>query len=178
MCQALAIQPTRKYESDGGPGVTDVATILARHSANAMLDLARFVEANVLSWLIAAPDAHAKNYGLLHAAGPTHRLAPLYDVISAIPYPEQWPSGVSLAMGIGGERRVDAITGRHWRAVARAVGLPPHALVDRIAELGEQVPAAIDRVIAQHDADMAVREIVSGMMDSIGAHVTRCLRQL
>lgn len=67
MCQALAIQPTRKYESDGGPGVTDVATILARHSANAMLDLARFAEANVLSWLIAAPDAHAKNYGLLHA---------------------------------------------------------------------------------------------------------------
>ena len=178
MCQALAIQPTRKYESDGGPGVTDVATILARHSANAMLDLARFVEANVLSWLIAAPDAHAKNYGLLHAAGPTHRLAPLYDVISAIPYPEQWPSGVSLAMGIGGERRVDAITGRHWRAVARAVGLPPHALVDRIAELGEQVPAAIDRVIAQHDADAAAREIVSGMMDAIGAHVTRCLRQL
>jgi hypothetical protein len=33
-------------------------------------------------------------------------------------------------------------------------------------------------VIAQHDADAAAREIVSGMMDAIGAHVTRCLRQL
>ena len=125
-----------------GPGATDVATILARHSANSMLALARFVEANVLNWFIAAPDAHAN------------------------------------AMGIGGERRVAAITDSHWRAVARAVGLLPRALVDRIAELGEQVPAAIDRVIERHDKDTAGRGIVSDLMDSIGAHVARCLIQL
>ena len=47
-----------------GPGATDVATILARHSANSMLDLARFVEANVLNWFIAAPDAHANAMGI------------------------------------------------------------------------------------------------------------------
>ena len=178
MCQALAIQPTSKYEIDGGPTLGNVAALLNRHSAEPQHDLARFIDANVFSWLIAAPDAHAKNYSILHATGPVYRLAPFYDVISAIPYPQQWSNGVSLARGIGGERRVDAITGSHWRTVAREVGLPPQALVDRIAELGEHVPAAIDRVIERHDNDKAAREIVSGLMDSIGAHVVRCLKQL
>ncbi len=178
MCQALGIQPTRKYESDGGPGLTDVAAILARHSAESMLDLARFVEANVFNWLIAAPDAHAKNYSMLHATGPTHRLAPLYDVITALPYPSLSPGGATLAMAVDGERRVSKVTGKQWRAVARAVELPPSALLDRIAELGERTPAAIDRVIAQHGKDTDTRAVVMRLMEPIGDHVTRCLKQL
>ena len=178
MCQALAKQPTDKYETDGGPTLVDVATLLNLHSSEPLNDLAHFIEANAFNWLIAAPDAHAKNYSILHSTGPVHRLAPVYDVISAIPYPRQWSNGVSLAMAVGGERRVDAIAGSHWRVVARDVGLPPQALVDRIVELGERVPAAIDRVIEGHVNDKAAREIVAGLMEPIGEHVTRCLKQL
>ena len=87
-----------------------------------------------------------------------------------MPTPTRWASAVNAG--------VAASTGRHWRAVARAVGLLPRALVDRIAELGEQVPSAIDRVIERHDKDTAARKIVSDLMDSIGAHVARCLKQL
>lgn len=125
MCQALAIQPTRKYESDGGPTLMDVATLLAQHSTEPELDVARFIEANVFNWLIAGSDAHAKNYSILHAPGGEHRLAPLYDVISTLPYPQLAPEGAKLAMSVHGERAVNAITGEHWRAVARAVELPP-----------------------------------------------------
>ncbi len=178
MCQALAKQPTDKYETDGGPTLVDVAALLNRHSSEPQNDLARFIEAHIFNWLIAAPDAHAKNYSILHATGPVHRLAPLYDVISAVPYPQQWSNGVALAMAVGGERRVDAIAGSHWRAVARDVGLPPHALIDRIAELVERVPAAIDRVIEGHVSDKAAREIVAGLMEPISKHVIRCLKQL
>ena len=178
MCQALAIQPTSKYEIDGGPTLGNVAALLNRHSAEPQTDLARFIDANVFNWLIAAPDSHAKNYSILHAAGPVHRLAPCYDVISAAPYPRQWSNGVSLAMGIGGERRVDAIRGSHWRAVAREVGLPPQALVERIAELGERIPVAINRVIDRHTDEEAAREIISMLMEPIGEHVARCLTQL
>ena len=178
MCQALAIQPTRKYESDGGPGLTEIAAVLARHSAESMLDLARFVEANVFNWFIAAPDAHAKNYGVLHGTGPTHRFAPLYDVISALPYPSLSPGGATLAMAVDGERRVSKITGKQWRAVAKAVELPPNALLDRIAELAERIPAAIDRVIGQHDKDSDTRAVMTRLLEPIGVHVKRCLRQL
>ena len=178
MCQALAIQPTRKYESDGGPGLTDVAAILARHSTNSILDLARFVEANVFNWFIAAPDGHAKNYSILHAAGPTHRLAPLYDVITVLPYPSLMPDGATLAMAVTGERHVARITAKHWRTVAKAVELPTNALLERIVELGERIPSAIDRVIAAHRNDTKTRAIVSRLMEPIVAHVTRCLKQL
>lgn len=178
MCQALAIQPTRKYESDGGPGLTDVAALLARHSTDAAVDVARFVEANVLNWLIAGPDAHGKNYSILHAPGPDHRLAPLYDVITALPYPRLARGGVKLAMAVGGERAVDAIAGGHWRAVARAVELPPNVLIDRIVEIGERIPAAIDRVIAHPDGDDETRGIVMRLTEPIADHVTRCLKRL
>ena len=178
MCQALAIQPTRKYESDGGPTLGDVATLLSRHSSDAAVDVARFIDANVLSWLLAGPDAHAKNYSILHSFGPDQRLAPLYDVITALPYARLARGGVKLAMSVGGERAVSAITGDHWRAVARAVELPPDLLLDRIAELGERLPAAIARVIAHPDGDDTTRTIVKRLAAPIVDHVKRCLERL
>ncbi len=178
MCQALGLQPTRKYETDGGPGLTEVMALLARHSHEPRLDIARFIESNVLNWFLAAPDAHAKNYSLLHAPGPTHRLSPLYDVITALPYPWMSAAGVTLAMAIGGERRVAFVTGKHWRAVADAAELPPHALLDRIVEMGESTPAAIDRVVAHAAGDTETQEIVGRLLETIAVHVARCLKQL
>ncbi|MEP6779928.1 MAG: type II toxin-antitoxin system HipA family toxin [Gemmatimonadaceae bacterium] len=178
MCQALAVQPTVKYETDGGPSLTDVAALLARHSSEPLLDVAHFIEANVFNWLIAGPDAHAKNYSVLHAAGPEHRFAPLYDVITTLPYPALSPNGVTLAMAVAGERRVASITGNHWRIVARAVELPPQALLDRIVELGERIPAAIDRVLVQHAADKPTRSTIAKLMEPVSDNVTRCLKRL
>jgi len=43
------------------------------------------IDALAWNWLIAGTDAHAKNYSLL-LAGNDVRLAPLYDVASALPY--------------------------------------------------------------------------------------------
>jgi serine/threonine-protein kinase HipA len=178
MCQALGVQPTQKYESDGGPTLTDVARLLARHSSDAAVDIARFFDANILNWLIAGPDAHAKNYSILHAAGPEHRLAPLYDVITALPYARRAKSGVKLAMAIGGERAVGSINAAHWRAAARAADLPADLVVDRIAELGERMTAAIDRVIAHPDGDDETRQIMTRLAEPIADHVKRCLRRV
>lgn len=178
MCQALAVSPTRKYESDGGPTFVDVARLLARHSSDAAVDVARFFDANILNWFIAGPDAHAKNYSILHAEGPDHRLAPLYDVITALPYPRLAKRGVKLAMAVGGERSVRAITRDHWRAAARAVELPADLAVERAAELGGRIPAAIDRVIAHPDGNDETRRIMTRLAEPIADHVKRCLGRL
>jgi serine/threonine-protein kinase HipA len=178
MCQALAILPTRKYESDGGPALTDVATLIARYSSDAAVDVARFLDANILNWLVAGPDAHAKNYSMLHGPGPDHRLAPLYDVITALPYSRLQKGSVRLAMGVGGERAVGSITADHWRAAARALELPPDLVVGRIVELGERIPAAIHRVIEHPDGDNDTRRILEGLADPIAGHVKRCLKRL
>ena len=108
-CQALAITPTRKHESDGGPRAVAVATLLARHSSNPEVDVARFLDAMMFNWLLGGTDAHAKNFAVLHGAPGDVRLAPLYDVISAIPYPSLGGASGSLAMAIHGERAIDRL---------------------------------------------------------------------
>ncbi len=84
------------------------------------------------------------------------------------------PEGVA----VGGERAVESITGDHWRAVARAVDLPADALIDRIAELGQRIPAAIERVIAGPGGDDETRAIVMRLTERIVARAEPCLRRL
>jgi serine/threonine-protein kinase HipA len=97
----------------------------------AELEVSRFVDAPALNWLIAGTDAHAKNYSLLLVPGQV-RLAPLYDVASSLPYDEMYRPRLRLAMRIGSEYRVDAITGRHWAAFARLNGLDGAAVRRRV----------------------------------------------
>jgi len=86
MCQALGVHPAAKYQSDGGPSAIDVIGVLRDHidANNVHQDLNTFVDALVFNWIVAAPDAHAKNVSVLLNGGGV-RLAPLYDIASAPP---------------------------------------------------------------------------------------------
>ena len=48
--------------------------------------------AQILFWLLAAPDGHAKNFSLHLLPGGRYRLAPLYDVMSIWPVVGSGPS--------------------------------------------------------------------------------------
>src|SRR5947209_5418022 len=80
LCQALAIPPARKYQSEGGPGPTDIIRLLRRimPARAARAAVWSFIDALAWNWIIGGTDAHAKNYSLL-LAGDQIRLAPLYD---------------------------------------------------------------------------------------------------
>nr|GEU28429.1 hypothetical protein [Tanacetum cinerariifolium] len=82
LCQALGVPPHLKYESDGGPGLADLAAVL-RGSERAQEDLTTLLTRQVLFWLLAAPDGHAKNFSIRLLAG--GRYQPLYDVMSIWP---------------------------------------------------------------------------------------------
>lgn len=101
----------------------------------------RFVDALALNWIIAGTDAHAKNYSVL-LAGRQVRLAPLYDVASALPYDTLYLPRLRMAMRIGGEDRLDAISGRHWRRFAERNQLDPNATVARIDDLAARLPSS------------------------------------
>jgi serine/threonine-protein kinase HipA len=87
LCQALALPPSLKYQNEGGPGPGDIAKLFRSAMPPRAADDAvwRFADALIWNWLIAGTDAHAKNYSLLLAEEQV-RLAPLYDVASALPY--------------------------------------------------------------------------------------------
>lgn len=86
MCQALGLMPSRKYQEDGGPGISAIVTLIRRVSSDPETDVDRFLQANMFNWLIGGTDAHAKNYSLLIGAADEIRLAPLYDISSQLPY--------------------------------------------------------------------------------------------
>ena len=73
-----------KYESDGGPGIETIMGILA-NSADAARDRMNFFVTQLVFWVLAAIDGHAKNFSIAHLPGNTYRSTPLYDVLSAHP---------------------------------------------------------------------------------------------
>lgn len=177
-CQALAVLPGRKYENQGGPSIVDIVTLLRAASSQPTVDVARFLDAVAFNWLIAGTDAHAKNYSILHAGGRQVRLAPLYDLISLLPYPERLAAGGhELAMAIGGEYRVTAIGASHWRTLAAQVRMSADALVARVAALADALPGALDQAV---DAARpgAGQDTLGRLATPMRAHARSCLQRL
>lgn len=147
LCQALGLPPERKYQDTGGPGVAAITDLIKAASSEA--SLWRFVEAQVYGYLIGATDGHAKYYAML-LEGDRAELAPLFDVASALPYD---PAGdnlsTSVAMSIGGEKRIGRVTEHHWARMANRAGVPPERLLARVRELAHDLPDAFADAIGE-----------------------------
>ncbi|MDR5883083.1 type II toxin-antitoxin system HipA family toxin [Caballeronia sp. LZ032] len=177
-CQASGLPPHRKYEHDGGPGVLDLARVLQQSSA-ARRDLETLLTTQLLFWLLAAPDGHAKNFSLHLLRGGLYRLTPLYDVMSIWPVEgdgaNQWSwHKARLAMALPGKSRHYAfrdIRRRHFNALALKSGYGENAepVIQRIIE---RTPAVIEEVTAQLPADFPPRvaqRIFDGLRRSVAA---------
>jgi serine/threonine-protein kinase HipA len=138
LCQALGVHPDRKYEVDGGPGAEQLGRLVREVSG--ARDATRFFDALVYHWLVLATDGHAKNFSLL-LSGHQVRLAPLYDVASALPHLDH-PRKARLAQKIGGEYRPASIGRRHWERLARSLGLGADDAHERIVALADRLPDA------------------------------------
>ena len=123
ICQALGVPPVRKYQSDGGPGIVDVLDFLNGAIAPYENRLA-FMKAQIVFWLLAAIDGHAKNFSIFLSPG-GYRLTPLYDVMSAAPWPEFPDQKIKLAMALGNKNyyRLKQIQLRHFYQTGQKAGL-------------------------------------------------------
>ncbi|MCW2940352.1 MAG: type toxin-antitoxin system HipA family toxin [Actinomycetia bacterium] len=159
LCQSLGVHPVNKYQSEGGPGPVDIVRLLrsVQTPDRAEESVGGFVDALALNWWLAGTDAHAKNYSVLLSEDQV-RLAPLYDISSALPYPDQMnPHKMKLAMKIGREYRLKYISRREWVRLAGDLGLEPDRVLSRVRELGVALPEAMAEVAA----DPAVRALGS-----------------
>ena len=123
-CQARGIVPERKYQKEGGPSLKQCFELLREVSSAPVIDLARLLEAVIYNYLAGNNDAHGKNFSLLYRGFGTAdleiRLAPLYDIVSTVYYPEL---SRDMAMKIGGEYSPDKADRRKLRAIGRRGGL-------------------------------------------------------
>ena len=146
ICQALSIQPTHKYQNEGGPGIRDIVELLRANSSNAAEDVRTFLDSVAFNWIIIGTDAHAKNYALLIGAEGRVRLAPLYDLASVFPYSQIDLQRVKLSMKLGGEYRFRNIQVRHWRRQAEELKVDADELVGRVDDMARRIADAIPEI--------------------------------
>jgi serine/threonine-protein kinase HipA len=173
-CQALAVSPLEKYEKEGGPSASSIVGLLRDHSSAPNEDISVFVRAQALYWAIGATDAHGKNYSVLLAPGGQVRLAPLYDVLTILPYPTLFHAPEEkLAMRIGGEDRLGRIARRHWERWAEESSLSSDWTVNQVREVVERIPSLVEHLCAQARTERLSHDFIDRFETSTIAHARR-----
>ena len=176
-CQALAIHPGRKYQSDGGPGPNDIIDLLKTVVRGGETgerppfrsDIENFLRALAFNWIIGGTDAHAKNYSLIIRPRGVVRLAPLYDIASIFPHEDAKSKHVKMAMKIGGEYRLRDIGMRQWRRFAKELRVDEGWLLTEIGALARALPDAL--------RDVAVRVRGEGVDHPVIATLEKLLTE-
>ncbi|MDQ6997228.1 MAG: HipA domain-containing protein [Mariprofundus sp.] len=169
MCQASGKPPSLKYENEGGPGITEILTLL-RGSSVSNQDRRSFFKTQLIFWILAATDGHAKNFSLFHEVSGTYRMTPIYDVLSTWPimgakaHQLSWHDA-KLAMAFRSNSstndKLKDVYPRHFRAAAAKLGLAgqidsfikeilvdtPTVIRDVCAMLPEQFPLRVAETI-------------------------------
>ncbi len=129
--QVFGIYPSRKYE---GAAYHDIAAALGiAVSSSVALD---FVRRLALAVVTGNGDMHLKNWSLIYRGkGNEPALAPVYDVVSTVPY---LPAD-AMALSLAGERAFKAMNAPRWKVFANRARLPEAAVMKAVVETVEQV---------------------------------------
>jgi serine/threonine-protein kinase HipA len=178
LCQATGTPAALKYESDGGPGIERIMGLLAL-SDTPQADRRTFLLAQLLFWMLRAPDGHAKNFSLSIRPKGAYRLTPLYDVMSAWPLVGEGPGRLSehkirMAMAIRSTNahwRMKEIQRRHWLALGTRFGV--------LEDDGRDIEAIVDDLIDRTSGVIAHVEagLPPGFPDAVASPVLRGLER-
>ncbi len=147
MSQALGVNPRLKYSYEGAPRISDIVLLLREYSSNGLDDVYQFLEAVALNWVLAATDAHPRNYSILISTGARVTFAPLYDLASALVLPTRRdPEDLPFAMTVGGRKRIGSINRAAWENEAHRVRLDSKRLIDEVGKLVHSVEATVSAV--------------------------------
>ncbi len=174
-CQATGTPPSAKYESDGGPGLADIARIL-QQSESREQDLRVLLKAQLLFWLMAATDGHAKNLSIFLLPGGRYCLTPLYDVLSAWPVTGRGANRLDanrlrLAMAVKGKNthyRLRDIQRRHFNQTARLCGWGQNMedLIVEVLDQLTQVLEAAQEMLLPGFPEEVFATVQAGMLDA------------
>ncbi len=177
-CQAMGVPPTKKYQSDGGPGARSIVELLRLHSSSSTEDTQTFLTALGLTWLLAATDGHAKNYSILAAAGGRVRLAPVYDIASVLPYAQFDLNRVKLAMKVGDKYRLREIGRREWEKLSSELKANADELIGNLLQMAETLPDRIADIARAAIAAGLERTVIERLSTRLIGHSRVCLSKL
>lgn len=171
MCQALGLQPSTKYENEGGPTFFDVMRLVRQWSTNPLVDGGRLLRWFVFSMLVGNADGHAKNLSFLYSENGI-RLAPFYDLVCTHVYPRIIRH---IAMAIAGKKDPGLIRRADWERLAEELDIGKHLIFSEIETLAVEIPKTFDKVADAYAARHGDSPIIQRIRRSI---LKQCRRTL
>ena len=169
-CQALAVAPERKYASEGGPALKDCFALLRRVAVRPAVDVLKLLDAVIFNLIAGNADAHGKNFSILHdGTGP--RLAPLYDLLATVVYPELSPA---LAMKIGRRSTLEMMNVDGWARFAADAGLGLPLVRRRVAEISSGVRTRAEEVASGLMRPGLDSQTLSRLAGTLAGRAERC----
>lgn len=175
LCQALSIPNFNKYETKNGPGIIQIMDLL-NESNERDKDRRIFMKAQVVFFLLAAIEGHAKNFSIgWLATSPGFSLTPLYDILSAQPMIDAKkfdPHKLKMSMAVGESRHynVNKIFKRHFLEIAKLSKFDPDEMENIIQECIKDLPMVIRRVTSKLDVTFPneiAQSILNGMVSRV-----------
>jgi serine/threonine-protein kinase HipA len=163
-CQALGHAPEHKYATEGGATFKTSFALLRSVSTRPAADVLALLDAAIVNLIIGNCDAHGKNFSLLYPASET-RLAPLYDLMSTVAYPEV---SNRMAMNLGGVGNSEDVTSDTWATFAKDVGLGVPFVRRRVQELAKLTGESLGEVIDE----LSAPELKNDALDLIAIDIS------
>jgi len=169
-CQALGIMPDRKYESDGGPGFSQIVSLIHTIAASPILEMRTILGLAIFNFLMGNCDAHGKNLSFLYSGQEKDAgvLAPLYDLVSTTVYGDL---SSKLSMKIGGEYRIERIRRNHFITLGKEVQVGRSYMEKLLDTMILSVSKALDKIALLAEIPM-MEPLVSSMKIQL-AHRSR-----
>ncbi len=159
-CQALGVPPEMKYQNEGGPSLKQGFELVRETSDAPVIDLQALLDVVIFNFLIGNHDAHGKNFSLLYGRDPseqTVRLAPFYDLLSTIFYPDLTKK---MAMKIGGEYESERLVPRHFERLATEAGLAKPIVRKRVPEMAQTLLDSLNTTGVSHPTIQALPDLI------------------
>ena len=100
-------------------------------------------------------------------------LAPFYDLVSTMAYPELEQK---FAMAIGKTFRFDRIAGHSWKQFAADMNVRPERLCSLMEKLHETVMPAVEPLAAQHERQYGASPVYERLVRIIRDGLNRLIR--
>ena len=100
MCQLTNRLTEHKYFGT----YLQLAETIKKYSSAPMLDVQRYWEVVLFSWITGNSDMHCKNFSLIDTGGGEYVLAPAYDLLAVLLADPQDTEEMAMAFTVGGEK--------------------------------------------------------------------------
>lgn len=153
--QILNLFPNSKYGREWVE-IMDEAASLPLSS----FDLARMIELYAYSWMVGNGDLHEKNVSFIYdREDGSWSLAPAYDLLSTLPYPERIVGHDAMALALQDEAK-GRFEMEEFLELGRRYGINPAFLETRIRKMATGIGALLPKLNENGPLDQEVQETV------------------